>query len=86
MKGPTFLACNSGIEYSSIEVHLFKHSYFIPAFKSSGAYVPLYESDIESLIFQSGQPNHYLSKIKELCGKDRRLPWKLEVSLYALRN
>ena len=73
MKGPTFLACNSGIEYSSV-VHLFKHSYFLPAFKSSGAYVPLYESDIESLIFQLGQPNHYLSKIKELCGKSHISP------------
>ena len=52
MKGPTFLACNPVIEDSSIVVHLFKHSYFIPAFKSSGAYVLLYESDIESLIFQ----------------------------------
>ena len=75
MKGPMFLACNP----SSIEVHLFKHSYFIPAFKSSGAYVPLYESNIESLIFQSGQPNHYLSKIRELCGKDRTVETAQEV-------
>ena len=74
MKGATLLACNPGIEDSSIVVHLFKHSYFIPAFKSSGAYVPLYESDIESLIFQSGQPNHYLCKIKELCGKSHISP------------
>ena len=79
MKGPTFLACNLGIEDSRIVVHLFKHSYFMPTFKSSGAYVPLYESDIESLIFQSGQPNHYLSKIKELCGKDRTLETAVEV-------
>ena len=57
MKGATFLACNRGTQDSSIVVHLFKHSYFIPAFKSLGAYVPLYESDIESLIFQSGRGN-----------------------------
>ena len=75
MKGPAFLACNR----SSIVVHLFKHTYFILAFKSSNAYVPLYESDIESLIFQSGQPSHYLSKIKELCGKDRKIETALEV-------